>query len=255
MASASALPPALAVTANAMGLRVDGHYDGRMDIPAAANAVMKLLAQYHDQFHDWRVADYAYNAGEFSIRRVIRKHGMPPALPTIPDWPVRKVTRNHLTKLLGMACVVRDPARFHVTLPVLPDEQHLVKVDIPHSMSLARAADHAGLSTDILKKMNSAFRDGRLDTDVDSYLMLPASHVEQFTDATQDGGGGTTADSPADAATGDPVVQRVHTVRPGESLWKIAHSYHVKVAELKRWNHLNKNTLRPGQRLRIDLGH
>jgi membrane-bound lytic murein transglycosylase D len=238
------------VTAGAMGLRVDGHYDGRMDIPAAANAVMKLLSQYNDQFHDWRVADYAYNAGEFSIRRIIRKHGMPPALPIIPDWPVRKVTRNHLTKLLGMACVVRDPSRFHVTLPTLPEEQHLVKVDIPHSMPLTRAADHAGLSTDIFKKLNSAFRDGRLDSEAVSYLMLPASHAEQFKDAAQYAGDGTTAGRPVDGGA----AQQVHTVRPGESLWGIARSYHVKIAELKRWNNLSKNTLRSGQRLKIDLG-
>ena len=240
------------VTAGAMGLRVDGHYDGRMDIPAAANAVMKLLSQYHDQFSDWRVADYAYNAGEFSIRRIIRKHGMPPLQPTIPDWPVRHVTRTHLTKLLGIACVVRDPSRFHVTLPTLPDEQHLVKVDIPHSMPLTRAADHAGLSTDVLQKLNSAVRDGQLDNDVVSYLMLPASHAEQFKDATHD----ISTDSPNisqldDGLVGKPRPNQIHTVRKGDSLWTIARDYHVKVAELKRWNHLGKTTLRPGQHLRI----
>lgn len=244
------------ITADAMGLRVDGHYDGRMDIPAAANAVMKLLAQYHDQFQDWRVADYAYNAGEFSIRRIIRKHGMPPLAPTIPNWPVRKVTRTHLTKLLGIACVVRDPSRFHVTLPNLPEEQHLVKVDIPHSMPLTRAADHAGLSMEIMKKLNSAFRDGQLDGDVVSYLMLPASHAEQFKDATQHAGIAIAGnDQLADGTVSQPLSNRIHTVRPGESLWKIAQDYRVKVIELKRWNHLSKTTLRPGQQLRIAVDH
>lgn len=239
------------VTAGAMGLRVDGHYDGRMDIPAAANAVMKLLAQYHDQFQDWRVADYAYNAGEFSIRRIVRKHGMPPALPTVPDWPVRKVTRDHLTKLLGMACVVREPARFHVTLPTLPEEQHLVKVDIPHSMSLTRAAGHAGMSTQIMQKLNSAFRDGQLDPGGASYLVLPASHAAQFKDATQRPNELAIAGAGADKRN----APRFHIVRAGESLWKIARENHVEVAQLKRWNHLGKNTLRTGQCLRIDGDH
>lgn len=249
------------VTARAMGLRVDGHYDGRMDIPAAANAVMKMLAHYHDQFHDWRVADYAYNAGEFSIRRIIRKHGMPPALPTIPDWPVRNVTRGHLTKLLGMACVVRDPSRFHVTLPTLPQEQQLVQVGIPHSMSLSRAADHAGLSMDLLTKLNSAFRDGQLDAGAVSYLMLPASHAEQFADATQRpqiagiNDSASSTDPRGDSPSAEGLAPRVHTVRPGESLWKIARIYQLKVTELKRWNHLSDSTLRPGQRLRLSDAH
>lgn len=245
------------ITAGAMGLRVDGHYDGRMDIPVAANAVMKLLAQYHDQFHDWRVSDYAYNAGEFGIRRIIQKHGMPPAQPAIPKWPVRKVTREHLTKLLAIACVVREPSRFHVTLPTLPEERRLVKVEIPHSMPLSRAADHAGLSLDIFKRLNSAFRGKMVDAEATSYLMLPASHAGQFQDATQqsalatqDAGKPSTAN--VSAGIKKQNSRKIHTVRSGDSLWQIARSYHVEVSELKRWNHLRGSTLTPGQVLRIE---
>lgn len=243
------------VTAGAMGLRVDGRYDGRMDIPAAANAVMKLLAQYHEQFHDWRVVDYAYNAGEFSIRRIIRKHGMPPAEPVIPNWPVRKVTREHLTKLLAIACVVRDPARFKVTLPTLPETQRLVKVDIPRTMSLARAADHAGLSVGILKDLNSAFRGKRLDAEAVDYLMLPASHAKQFKEAASPLSPATALGDRATGSAEDNGAKpskRTHAVRPGESLWTISRNYHVKIEELKRWNHLGGSMLRPGQILRIN---
>lgn len=248
------------VTAGAMGLRVDGHYDGRMDIPAAANAVMTLLAQYHGQFHDWRVADYAYNAGEFGIRRIIRKHGMPPAQPVIPKWPVRSVTREHLTKLLAIACVVREPSRFHVTLPTLPEEQRLVKVDIPHSMSLSRAADHAGLSVGRLQRLNSAFRGELVDAGLASYLMLPASHAEQFKNATQEPGLATwdasqSAAHNMNAAIKDPTSPKTHTVRSGDSLWQIAREYHVKVTELKRWNQLHGSTLKPGQILKINAAN
>ena len=248
------------VTAGAMGLRVDGHYDGRLDVPAAANAVMKLLKQYHDQFHDWRVADYAYNAGEFSVRKIIQKHGMPPDEPAIPQWPVRRVTREHLTKLLAMACVVRDPARFNVSLPTLADEQHLVQVKIAHSMSIARAADHAGMSVDTLKNLNEAFRSDMIDADATSYLLLPASHVQQFrnalleqpqrtaTDDRHSGTAGTMAVSPP------PVAKRprkTHIVRRGDSLWQIARDYSVDVTQLQRWNHLHGNTLKLGQVLQV----
>ncbi len=42
-----------------------------------------------------------------------------------------------------------------------------------------------------------------------------------------------------------------YRVRRGDSLWKIARRFGVTVADLKRWNHLKSNTLRPGQRLRV----
>jgi membrane-bound lytic murein transglycosylase D len=40
-------------------------------------------------------------------------------------------------------------------------------------------------------------------------------------------------------------------VDAGETLWSIARHYHVSVGALKRWNHLDGNTLRTGERLRV----
>lgn len=247
------------VTAGAMGLRVDGHYDGRLDVPAAANAVMKLLEQYHDQFNDWRVADYAYNAGEFAIRRIIRTHGKPAEQPAIPHWPVRKVTREHLTKLLGIACVVREPERFNVSLPTLPDEQHLVQTEISRSMPVARAADHAGMSVEALKHFNPAFRSNMIDANVTSYLLLPAKHARQFHDALLEHASSSDDDLLASAGSGATVgpvpdkkaARKTHTVKRGDNLWQIARDYSVKVSQLQRWNRLSSHRLKPGQTLTV----
>ena len=255
-------------TAGSIGLRVDGHYDGRLDVDASANAVMKLLKQYHDQFHDWRVVDYAYNAGAFDINRLVQKQGLPPDEPVIPHWPVRSVTREHLTKLLAMACVVRDPARFNVSLPTLPDEQHLVQVKISRSMPITQAADHAGISVDTLKGLNSAFRSDTVDAGAASYLLLPANHVQQFRDALLDQSALSANDDPL-SADGDLALSaptpppkankrtssrpaksssaKTHAVKLGESLWQIAHQYSINIDQLQRWNHLLGQTVKPGQ--------
>lgn len=42
-----------------------------------------------------------------------------------------------------------------------------------------------------------------------------------------------------------------YTVKPGDSLYKIAGKYHVTVAQLKSWNHLRSNVIRVKQRLKI----
>ena len=90
---------------------------------------------------DWRVVDYAYNTGEFNIEKLVGKYGTPPAQPVIPRLPVKSGTKEHLTRLLAMACVVREPERFGVSLPTISDEQHLVQVSISQSMPMAKAAD------------------------------------------------------------------------------------------------------------------
>lgn len=259
-------------TASAMGLRVDRHYDARLDVQASADAVMKLLSRYHEQFHDWRVADYAYNTGEFRARKLVEQHGLPPQSPVIPRWSVHDITREHLTKLLAMACVIRQPDRFHVSLPTLAPSQHLVSVPLPHSMPLAHAADRAGMPLDQLKNLNAAFRNDIADTSVASYLMMPVGHAQQFRDALLQQAASASADRMPDTdfaadigATADAgAVQaapqatgrvRTHRVKSGESLWQLARQYAVSVRDLERWNHLQGGRIKPGQVLTVATAH
>jgi membrane-bound lytic murein transglycosylase D len=230
---------------------------------------MKQLQRYHRRFNDWRLADYAFNAGEFAVRKLVKKHGAPAELPAIPELPVHRGTREHLSKLLAIACVVREPARFGVTLPTLPPERQLVKVPVDQSLSVTEAASHAGMSVDRFKHLNAAFRSDTIDTRAASYLILPAKHVRQFRTALVDETSSATADAdhgqgtslstgsaggsgPSATALASP---RHHTVRPGDSLWRIARHYSVSVDELQRWNHLRGQSIKPGLVLKVGSTH
>lgn len=235
------------VTAGAMGLRVNRGFDGRMDVAAATEAVMGMLRQYQDRFNDWRLTDYAYNAGEYAVRRLVAKHGAPPLDPMIPKLPVRNVTREHLIKLLAIACVISHPEQFHVALPSLAEEQHLVAVPIEHSMSMSKAAEHAGMSVDALREYNAAFLNNRIDPELADSLLLPGARVDQFREAVRLAGNG--AGSPP--ATAGETPAPTHTVRPGESLWTIAKRYALSVSLLRRWNGLHGSMVQPGQVLTL----
>jgi membrane-bound lytic murein transglycosylase D len=275
-------------TARSMGLHVGRDYDGRYDISAATEGVMKLLGRYHADLRDWRLVDYAYNAGEFAVRRLVRQHGAPAAEPVIPSLPVSRITREHLTKLLAVACVVREPARFHVNLPLLPADQRLEAVAVRQPMKLPEAAQRAGMPLAQFKHLNAAFLDGHIAADRHpSQLMLPQRNAVQWRDAQrQAADAGLTASvtpspsplpalpvdnsgtPPPGAAENAPPLAvaapppsiapsatgRTHTVRAGESLWSIAHRYAVSVRDLEHWNHLRGEAIRPGQVLRVGAG-
>nr|WP_199099924.1 LysM peptidoglycan-binding domain-containing protein [Dyella sp. ASV21] len=252
-------------TASALGIRIDRGFDGRMDVPAATDAIMALLSRYHDDLDDWRLVDYAFNTGEFGLRKMIDKHGLPPAEPVIPRMPVKPVTREHLVKLLAIACVIRDPGRFNVSLPTLPSEERLVTVSINNSMPLAHAASHAGMSQDELKDLNAGFRNGVIDSNASPYLLLPRNRVQQFQNALLAEGNnspqtiaGTAALPPLNATLGaarddtsDGPRQQTHTVKNGESLWTIARRYSVAIKQLQRWNNLQTANVKPGQVLKV----
>jgi len=253
------------VTANALGMRVDKNFDGRLDMPAATDAIMALLKRYHDDLGDWRMADYAFNAGEFAVRGMVSRYGMPGAQPAIPKMPVKRVTREHLAKLLAISCVVREPQRFHVELPLITPEQQLVSVDVDRSMPIAQAANHAGMSVDELKNLNAGFRNGYVDKRAASYLVMPSGRVEQFRNSLlQNGNNLASADTNdsrlAAVADGPSALQddsspaaasRTHTVKAGETLWNIARHYSLDVNQIKRWNGLQSSKLRMGQVLKL----
>lgn len=261
------------VTANALGMRVDKNFDGRLDMPAATDAIMALLKRYHDDLGDWRMADYAFNAGEFAVRGLLDRYGKPGDEPAIPKMPVKRITREHLAKLLAISCVVREPERFNVQLPLITPEQQLVSVPVDRSMPIAQAASHAGMPVDELKNLNAGFRNGYYDKRAASYLVMPSGRVEQFRNSLlQNGGNGTASggdDSSLAMASAGPSAQaedsgsapgkaqaaataRTHTVKSGETLWNIARRYSLDVNQIKRWNGLQGSTLRLGQVLKLN---
>lgn len=265
-------------TARHMGLSVGRSYDARLDLTESTDKVMELLSHYHDHFRDWRLVDYAYNAGRYGIGRLVSREGAPPAEPAVPTLPVRAGTRAHLVKLLAIACVVREPERFRVTLPVLEQDRQLVTVDVNQRLPLEEAARQAGLPQEALAEINAGYRNGIVDTRHGGRLLLPRRHAEQLRTALlaqavgdpaervasisakstlpalDDDAGPATRDAehipatPGAASADGPVV---HVVRRGDTLSALARRYHVRVAQLKRWNQLGDSTIRVGQTLKV----
>lgn len=171
-------------TASAMGLRMDERYDARLDLQASSTAVMQLLRRYHQRFGDWRMVNYAYNAGEFATARFVGRQGSRANQGAIPPWPGHAVTQRHLSQLLAIACVVRDPARFGVTLPGLRGAEYLTAVPVEGTLALDTAARYAGIPVATLKRFNAGFLDGIIDGSTDVDLLLPAAYVGHYVAAS-----------------------------------------------------------------------
>lgn len=170
------MPP----TARATGLAIGRDYDGRLDAHAATQAALRLLRGYGDGFRDWRLADIAFNIGEYSVKQMLRQHGAPDPASAIPDLPITAATRGHLARLLAMACIVREPARFDVQLPELDDDAQLTLVPLPAPLDLRLAARLAGVSLDALRALNAGYRGTRMAADAPHHLLLPRAGAERF---------------------------------------------------------------------------
>ncbi|MHC1481143.1 transglycosylase SLT domain-containing protein [Frateuria aurantia] len=251
-------------TARSMGLQVSHRYDARLDTAATTEAIFDLINQYYEQYHDWRLADYAFNSGTGTVNRLLARYGTPSEQPSIPRLPVRRSTREHLIKLMAIACVIREPTTFGVQLPHLPPSDRLESVVIPKAMPVAEAAAKAGLPAETLTQLNSGFLDGTIDPQHSDTLLLPRANVQHWYDSHPQHLDSSTSPltAPAPGATdanpdgvghhsGHP-SRRHYKVAHGDTLASIARRHHLTLQQLTRWNHLGRRPLRPGQIL--DLG-
>ncbi len=240
------------VTARALHLEVGRHYDGRLDKTASTQAVMRLLARYHKRWHDWRLADMAYNTGAYRMRRILKAHGMPPATPVIPDLPVGRTTRNHLTRLLAIACIIRDPQRFHVRLPAFSERDRLQVVDLPAATSLRRIAHLLEMPEDRLRRLNAGYRTGQVPRSSPRRLLLPADAAQSLREAIASGLlQHEESLALAASASGSSGLPDTYTVVSGDSLWSIARRFDLQVTQLRDWNDLAGTLLHPGQVLQL----
>jgi membrane-bound lytic murein transglycosylase D len=169
-------------TAREAGLRITPDYDGRLDINASTTAALDLLQRYDQEFGDWRLADMAFNAGEYGVKQLVGDTKTQRSAAELGRLRVHQGTHTHLTKLLAMACVISDPQRFHVELPDPDDDDTLVLIEFPAPVDLGLAARLASIDEAHLRHLNPGLLRARMPANGPFHLLLPASRrlaVEQ----------------------------------------------------------------------------
>jgi membrane-bound lytic murein transglycosylase D len=160
-------------TARENGLRVDGEYDGRLDVTASSRTALTLLKQYKESFGDWRLANMAFNAGENSVRGAIgKRRNITPA--EIASLRLNQVNYEHLIKLLAVSCIISTPERFRVELPEPDADDVLTLLELPAPLDLRLAAKLAGMDFAELQRVNPAYLKARMPERGPFHLLVPA---------------------------------------------------------------------------------
>jgi membrane-bound lytic murein transglycosylase D len=166
-------------TAREAGLTITRDYDGRLDIAASTTAALDLLERYHEEFGDWRLADMAFNAGEYGIKDLRGNNSDAPSPDELARLRAPAHTHEHLAKLLAVSCVVAEPERFHVELPESQPEDELALLDLPGPVDLGLIARIAGIEPAQIKRVNPAYPAGRMPEHGPGHLLLPAAHRDR----------------------------------------------------------------------------
>jgi membrane-bound lytic murein transglycosylase D len=205
------------------GLQQNWWHDERRDVHAATNAALDYLQMLYRRFNNWELALASYNSGEGRVGRAItynRVRGLPTDFSSI-QLPTE--TRNYVPKLIAVRNIVRDPARFGLTLAYIPDKPYFVAVSTAKHIDLKRAAEFAEIPVDEFLALNPAFNRPVIAAKESRSILVPAETADIFLAKLEN------PDQPL-------VSWRTQKLSRGESLHKVADRFGISASELKEVN-------------------
>ncbi len=227
-------------TARRFGLKIDWWYDGRRDVKASTTAALDYLEALHKRFDgDWLLALAAYNSGEGTVSKAIRKNKSRGKGTTFWDLKLPRETEGYVPKLLAISSIVADPTQHGINLNQINNTPYLAEVDIGSQLDLAIAADMAEMKLEELYTLNPAFNRWATSPDGPHRLLLPLDKSDDFSLKL--------AELPKD----DRVKWVRHRIKEGETLGHIAMKYKTTVKTVKTTNKIRGNIIRAGNYLII----
>lgn len=241
-------------------LFVTNHIDERMDPELSTEAAFKYLRVLHNMFGDWELALAAYNCGPGNVRKAIRRSGGKKSFWEIYNYLPRE-TRSYIPQFQAMMYVFRyaEAHNFVLEEPTFPIAYE--KVQFSNGLHLEHLAELTGVCLEDLEELNPSLLHRQLpDNQINTALRIPVAKA-QFLADNQDWIMDSLHVKAARFVANqyerpkEPMQQAseriTYRIRSGDALGTIAQRYRTSVSDLKKWNGLSSNLIKPGQTLVI----
>ena len=153
-AKASGMWQFMPMTGKHFSLKQNVFRDDRRDVLASTRAALDYLGKLHKMFGDWHLALAAYNWGEGSVARAIKRN-QAEGLPTdYLSLRMPEETRYYVPKLQAVKNIVAKPDGFGITLPSLRNHPYFLSVPIARDIDVDIATALSGLPLDEFKTLN-----------------------------------------------------------------------------------------------------
>ncbi len=236
---ASGLWQFMPATGRHFGLEKTPLYDGRHDVYAATDAALNYLQYLHGLFNDWSLALAAYNWGEGNVGRAVNRARAQGLEPTYENLRMPNETRNYVPKLLAVRNIVASPQTFGMNISEITNQPYFQTVSIDKPIDNSTIARLANISESELLTLNPAFNAPVFIPKNNRKLLLPVSAVSAFEKNYRNANPETLLSFNA------------YTSARNTNLNKIATEAGMSVAEIKRLNGLNGNSLSEGRTILV----
>lgn len=205
-------------------LTQDWWKDERRDPVQSTHAALNYLSYLHGfQDNDWHLALASYNWGEGAVKRARERNASTGLGTDYLSLRMPKETRDYVPKLQAFENIIRNPARYGIKLPHVPDQPYFEKVSNTHDIDLDVAARLAEISVEEFRELNPSFQRSVLLGEHASQILLPKHKVTAFKRNLKN-------------YQGELSAWEGYTPAPGESLASIADKHGISLDKLKSLN-------------------
>ncbi|HHE07702.1 MAG TPA: LysM peptidoglycan-binding domain-containing protein [Chlorobaculum parvum] len=257
-------------TGRMYGLQTSSFIEDRYDPTKATVAACEHLNDLYDMFGDWFLVLAAYNAGAGNVRKAIRKAGGArdfwEIFPYLPQE-----TRGYVPAFIAVNYVMNFYSDHNIK-SAEPSYRYseTERVPVKTALTFEQLHETIGVPMEDLVFLNPQYTAGLLPSpgSVPNMIRLPRQYAQRFLDKERD----IYAYRPEMVAEKERQYaiersterrktvsrksrnRKVHVVRHGGSLARIARRYGSSVSQLLDWNNLKTSRLRPGQKLVVSKG-
>lgn len=171
-------------TGRAFNLAQNVFMDERRSVLASTEAALTYLQYLHNMFEDWHLALAAYNWGEGSVRRAIKRaeqEGVATDFNGLTRYMPAE-TRNYVPKLQALIDIIAAPAEFDIDLPTIDNRPYFITINKISDIDVQVAAQLAELPIDEFRSLNPQFSKPIIPGGSDTQLLLPKSNAEKFSE-------------------------------------------------------------------------
>jgi membrane-bound lytic murein transglycosylase D len=156
--------------------------DERRNVLASTDAALTYLQKLYGMFGDWQLALAAYNWGEGSVQRAIKKAraaGKPTDFNGLTAFMPAE-TRNYVPKLQAVKNIIASPGHYGIALPKIENQPYFVTIAKTRDIDISVAAKLAELPMDEFKALNPQFNRPVITGSSNTQILLPQGNAEKF---------------------------------------------------------------------------
>lgn len=239
-------------TGKMMGLKTSSYVDERCDPIKSTEAACEYIQFLYDMFGDWQMVLAAYNGGPGTVSKAIRRSGGKNTYWEIRPYLPRE-TQGYVPAFIAVNYVMNhwEEHNLYAAVPKMTYAD-VDTVNIKQELSFQQIAKVLNMSVDEIRYLNPCYKRGTVphSEDICYSLCLPTEKIGSFIANEAEIYEFAKKDSLMQVLAVQEVA-KIHTVRKGETISRVAKRYGCTPEDIKAWNRLKSAKLHTGQKLTV----